>query len=249
MITIKSAKEITVMKKGGKILAKIMKEVERAVKPGVTTEHLNKVARDLVFKYGAKPSFENYMGFPATLCTSVNEVIVHGVPGGVKLKEGDIVSLDLGVIYQGYHADMAITVPVGKVSPEALKLIKTAEESLKRGIKEARPGKKFSDIGRAVQEYVEAEGFGVVRELCGHGIGKKLHEDPQIINYFKEGEGEEVIKEGMVFCIEPMITIGDWRIKKAEDNYGYKTKDNSLAAHFEHTIAINKSGPKVLTDI
>jgi methionyl aminopeptidase len=248
MITIKSEKEIQTMQEGGKILADIIKEVARKVRPGITTNYLNKVARDLVLKFGAKPSFENYMGFPTALCTSVNETIVHGVPGGLALKEGDIISLDLGILYKGYHTDMAITVPVGKTAPEAARLIKVARESLEKGIKEANPGKKFSDIGKAVQKYVEGEGFGVVRELCGHGIGKKLHEDPQILNYLTKGEGGEIIKEGMVFCIEPMITIGDWHVKKAKDSLAYETADRSLAAHFEHTIAVTRTGRQVLTE-
>jgi methionyl aminopeptidase len=248
MISIKKEKEIKIMAEAARILAAVMKEVEKKVAPAVTTGSLNKVAKDLVLKLGAKPSFENHMGFPATLCTSVNEVIVHGIPGGIKLKEGDIISLDLGALYKGYHSDMAITVPVGKVLPEAARLIRVAKEALEIGIKEVKPGKKFSAIGRAIQEYVEKEKFGVVRELCGHGIGKELHEDPQILNYIKKGEGEETIREGMVFCIEPMITIGDWRVKRAKDGYGYETKDGSLAAHFEHTIAVTKNGSRILTE-
>ncbi len=248
MISIKSEKEIKVMAEGGKILAQIMSQVAKEVRPGITTEYLNKVARDLVLKSGAKPSFENYMGFPATLCTSVNEVIVHGVPGVIKLKEGDIISLDLGILYKGYHTDMAISVPVGKVSFEASRLIKVARKSLEKGIGKIKPGKRFYEIGKAVQKQVESEGFGVVRELCGHGIGKKLHEDPQILNFLTRGEGGETIREGMVFCIEPMITVGDWHIKKAQDN-SYETKDRSLAAHFEHTIAVTRVGPKILTEI
>lgn len=261
MITIKTPAEIQIMAEGGRILAEIMKELKKEVKPGITTEELNKVARDLVLSCGAKPSFENHMGFPATLCTSVNEVIVHGVPGGIKLKEGDIISLDLGVLYPApdspaakrygagndFHTDMAVTVPVGKISSDAERLIKAAKEALEIGIREVGVGKKFGDIGKAIQNYAKSQKFGLVRELCGHGIGRKLHEDPQILNYVKKGEGEEIMKEGMVFCIEPMLTMGDWQIKKSQDGFGYETKDKSLASHFEHTIALTKKGPQVLT--
>jgi len=247
MITIKTAEEIEIMAEGGKILAGIMKELEKMVKPGITTKELDKVAADLVLSYGAKPSFENYMGFPAALCTSVNEVIVHGIPGGLKIKEGDIISLDLGVLYKGFHTDMAVTLAVGKVSPETMRLIEAAKEALEIGIKQVKAGKKFSNIGKAIEQYAKTQKFGVIRELCGHGIGKKLHEDPQILNYIKKGESEEIMKKGMVFCIEPMLTMGDWQIKKAKDGYGYATKDNSLAAHFEHTIAVTEKGPRILT--
>lgn len=248
MITIKTKEEIEIMRQAGKILARVMKKLESEVRPGVTTDYLNKVAKDLVLSYNAKPAFENYMGFPATLCTSVNDVIVHGVPGDIVLKDGDIVSLDLGLVFKGYYSDMAITVPVGKASFEALRLIKTAKNALKKGIKEAKVGATFGDIGYQIQKLVEAQGFGVVRDLCGHGIGRKLHEDPQILNYGKKGTGPKV-KEGMVFCLEPMITMGSYEVEKAKDNHGYRTKDRSLAAHFEHTIAITSKGAEVLTEV
>jgi methionyl aminopeptidase len=249
MISIKSPKEILVMTEGGKILAKIIKELSEEVKPGITTNYLNKVAKNLVLKYGAKPSFENYMGFPAVLCTSVNEVIVHGVPSEIILKEGDIISLDLGIIYKGFHTDMAVSLGVGKISKEAEKLIEVTKNALYKGIESIKEGGKIKEIGKSIQNYVEGQGFNVVRELCGHGIGKNLHEDPQILNFFKEGEGEEIIKKGMVFCIEPMVTMGDWRIKKYSDGYGYQTRDKSLSAHFEHTIAISENGVQILTEI
>lgn len=247
MITIKTEKEIAAMRESGKLLAKIMDRVEKEVKPGITTDYLNKVAKDLVLSSGAKPAFENYMGFPAVLCTSVNDVIVHGVPDKIELKGGDIVSLDLGLVFKGYYSDMAITVPVGKVSFESLRLIKTAKKALKKGIKEAKAGATFGDIGHEIQKFVESQGFGVVRDLCGHGIGKKLHEDPQILNYGKKKAGPE-IKTGMVFCLEPMITMGSYEVEKAGDRHGYRTKDRSLSAHFEHTIAITPKGTEVLTE-
>lgn len=248
MITIKTEKEIEIMREAGKILARVMKELEKEVKSGVTTDYLNKAAKSLVLSFKALPAFENYMGFPATLCTSINDMIVHGVPGSIVLKDGDIVSLDLGLVYNGYYSDMAITVPVGNVSPDALRLIKTAKKALKRGIKKIRPGITVGDIGNTIERYVEDQGYGIVKDLCGHGIGKKLHEDPQIPNYGKRGKGPE-IKEGMVICLEPMIAIGKGEIEKANDGHGYRTKDRSLSAHFEHTIAITSKGAEVLTEL
>ncbi len=248
MITIKSPEEIAIMAEGGKILAQIMKKLEKKVRPGIATNYLNKVASDLVLKYGAKPSFKNYQGFPAVLCVSINEEVVHGIPSNRELKEGDIISLDLGILYKRFHTDMAITIPVGRVSPEVQRLIRVTKKALKRGFKKVRPGNTIGDIGNTIQRYVEGQGFNIVRELCGHGIGEKIHEDPQIPNYGKRGEGEK-IKEGMVLCLEPMVTMGDWKIKRAKDNYGYETKDSSLSAHFEHTIAVMKDGAKILTVI
>ncbi len=245
-IKIKTEEEIMIMAEGAKILAQIMKELEKRVKPGVTTKYIDKAAEDLVLKYGAKPSFKNYNGFPATICASINEEVVHGLPSNRELKEGDIFSIDIGLIYKGYHSDMAVTVPVGEVSPEALRLIRATKKALKRGIKKVRVGVTFGDIGNTIQRYVEDQGYGVVRTLCGHGIGRELHEDPQISNYGKRKTGP-VIKEGMVFCIEPMITIGSYDLKRSKDGYGFVTKDNSLSAHFEHTIAVTKKGVRVLT--
>jgi methionyl aminopeptidase len=177
----------------------------------------------------------------------VNENVVHGYPSKYVLKEGDIIGLDLGVLYKGYNSDMAITVPVGKVSFEAKRLINTTKKSLRLAIKKAKVGNTIGDIGNTVQRFVEGQGYGIVRDLCGHGIGKNLHEDPKIPNFGKRGGGEKIV-EGMVICIEPMVTIGDYHLKKSDDGYGYSTKDNSLTAHFEHTIAILKNGPVVLTE-
>jgi methionyl aminopeptidase len=256
MITIKTPEEIEIMTEGGKILAKIMKELERKVKPGVTTEELDKVAEDLVLKYGGKCSFKGYERFPACLCTSINEEIVHAVPSARRLKEGDILSLDLGIFYRGFHTDMAVTLPVldpsasrtgvGKVRPEISRLIRVTKKSLETGIKKIKPGNHIGDIGYAIQKYVKSQGFNVVRELCGHGIGRELHEEPEILNYGKKRTGPELV-EGMVFCLEPMVTVGDWRIKKSKDGHGWKTKDDSLSCHFEHTIVVTKNGPKILT--
>ncbi len=248
MITIKSAKEIQAMAKGGKILAQIMKEVAEKVKPGVRTMELDRLFESLVLKSGAKPNFKGHQGYPAALCTSVNEEIVHTVPSERILKEGDIISLDAGLIFKGFHSDMAITVPVGKISPEAQRLIRVTKKALKRGIKKVRIGNTFGDIGNTIQRYVEDQGYNVVRDLCGHGIGRELHEDPQVLNYGKRKTGAK-IKKGMVFCIEPMVVVGDWRLKKTKDSYGYQTRDDSLSAHFEHTIAVTENGPRVLTNL
>ena len=180
------------------------------------------------------------------MCASINEEIVHALPSDRTLKDGDILSLDLGVLYKGYHSDMAITLAVGKTSSETNKLIEVTGKALEVGIKEVQAGKQLGDISYAIQKYVESEGFNVVRDLCGHGIGKNLHEDPEILNYGKRGTGPE-LAQGMVFCLEPMVTAGDWHIKKAKDGFGFSTQDGSLSAHFEHTIAITKNGVKILT--
>jgi methionyl aminopeptidase len=256
MIKIKTPQEIEIMAEGGKILAKIMKELEINVKPGITTMELEKLAESLILKAGGKCSFKGYKSkdkesirpYPFCLCTSVNEEIVHVPPSNRVLKEGDILKLDLGIFYKGFHTDMAITVPVGKVSFEAQRLIRVTKKALKLAIKKVRPGNTFGDIGNTIQRYVESQGFNVVRELCGHGIGRELHEDPQILNYGKRKTGEK-IKEGMVFCIEPMVTAGDWHLKRTKDGFGYQTVDGSLTAHFEHTVAVTKSGCEVLTEL
>jgi len=256
MIKIKTPQEIEIMAEGGRILAKIMKELKKKVKPGITTFELEKLAESLILKSGGKCSFKGYKSkdgesvrpYPFCLCTSINEEIVHVPPSNRVLKEGDVLKLDLGIFYKGFHTDMAITVPVGKVSFEAQRLIRVTKKALKLAIKKARPGNTFGDIGNTIQRYVESQGFNVVRELCGHGIGKELHEEPKILNYGKRKTGEK-IKEGMVFCIEPMVTAGDWHLKKTKDGFGYQTVDGSLTCHFEHTVAITKEGPKILTSL
>ncbi len=234
------------MTEGGRILAGIMKDLEKRVRPGVATKELGRVAETLILKSGSKCSFKGHQGFPACLCASINEEIVHAVPSSRILKKGDILSLDLGLFYKGFHADMAKTLPVGKISSEAQRLIKVTKKALETGIREIKPGNFIGDTGQAIQKYVEGQGFSVVRELCGHGIGKELHEEPEILNYGERETGPE-IKEGMVLCLEPMVTTGDWRIKKSEDGYGYKTADGRLSAHFEHTILVTRNGAKILT--
>lgn len=248
MISIKSSEEIKIMEEGGKILVKILKQLRRMAKAGRTTQELNKVAHDLVLKFGAKPSFLGHEGFPATLCVSLNEEIVHGIPGPRKIKNGDILTLDMGVFFKGFHTDAAITFPIGRANKQAKKLIKVTKKALELGAKEAKSGNHFGDIGFVIQKYVESQGFNAVRDLCGHGIGRELHEDPQILNFGKRGAGPE-IKEGMVFCLEPMVAVGDWRIKEDKGGYCFKTADNSLASHFEWTVAVQGRGCKILTKI
>lgn len=247
-MNIKTTEKIEIMEQGGRILASAIRALEKAVKPGISTQDLEDLAEKLIREADAKPSFKGYQGYPACLCTSINEEIVHFVPSSKRfLKEGDIISLDLGVLYKDYHTDMAITVPVGKTSAEASKLIQVTKECLEEAMIQIKPGNAFGDIGYAVQNHAESQGFNVVRELCGHGIGKKIHEDPQILNYGKKGTSLE-LKEGMVFCVEPMISAGDWRIKKSEkDKFGYETADGSLSAHFEHTILVTNDGSIALT--
>lgn len=246
MIT-KTNEEIKIITEGAKILAKVMKEIKKMVRPGITTLDLDRAAEALILSYGAKPGFKGHEGFNYSLCTSVNENIVHGLPSGYILKEGDIIGLDLGVFYKGFYSDMAVTAPVGKISAESKKLIKITKKSLELGIQKAKIGNKIGDIGEVIQRFAEKKGFGVIRNLCGHGIGKNLHEDPKIPNFGQAGTGEKLV-EGVVICIEPMVTVGDYTLRKSDDGYGYATRDNSLSAHFEHTIAITKSGPKILTE-
>ena len=248
MITIKTPEEIKIMAEAGKILATVLNEIEKLVKPGITTIELDRAAEALVLKHEAKPAFKGYDDFPYSLCVSVNEEIVHGLPSERILKEGDVIGLDLGVLYKGYNSDMAITVAVGEISFEAKRLIMVTKKALKRGIRKVRPGNTIGDIGNTIQRYIEDQGLGVVRDLCGHGIGKEIHEDPKIPNYGTRHKGE-VLKEGMVICLEPMVTMGDYHLKKAKDGYGYITRDNSLTAHFEHTMVVTKKGARVLTEI
>ena len=246
MITFKTNKEIKLMRESGRILANVLSQVAKKVKPGITTLELDRLAESLILHAGATPGFKDYEGFPATMCISVNEEIVHGIPSKKVLRNGDIVSLDLGVIYHGFNSDMAVTVPVGDISERAQLLIDVTKEALKMGIAQAQKGKKFGDVSHAIGKYIESEGFSVVKNLCGHGIGADLHEDPQILNYGDKDTGEE-IKEGMCFCIEPMLSIGSDQIKKMKDGYGYQTDDGSLSAHFEQTLAVTDKGTEILT--
>ncbi len=247
VINIKTPEEIKIMAEGGKILSGIMKELASKVRPGLTTKDLENFAEELIAVSGAKCNFKGYQGFPSCVCVSINEEIVHCVPSNKILKEGNIVSLDLGILWKGFHTDMAITLPVGKISAEAQRLLRITKKALKRGIKKAKAGNTFGDIGNTIQRYVEGQGFNVVRDLCGHGIGRELHEDPKVLNYGKRHTGEK-IREGMVFCIEPMVTAGDWKLKKT-DNHCFATADGLLSAHFENMVAVTKEGPKLLTEL
>ncbi len=247
MSLIKTPEEIAIMREGGKILAAVLKEVAVMAKPGITTLELDRAAEALILKHGAKPAFKGYEGFPYSLCASVNDVIVHGFPSSEPLKDGDIVGLDLGVKWKGYNTDMAVTVAIGEVPFETKRLLEVTRKSLRLGIKKVRAGLTTGDVGNTIQRFIEDQGFGVVRDLCGHGIGKEVHEDPQVPNYGDRHKGD-VLKEGMVICVEPMVTIGSHVIKKAKDGYGFATKDGSLAAHFEHTLVVTKDGCRVLTE-
>ncbi len=246
MIPLKTPQEISIMREGGRRLARLLREVSVRVRPGITTKELDRAAEALILQSGAKPAFKGYEEFPATLCASVNEEVVHAIPSNRVLQEGDIVTLDLGLIFRGFYLDMARTLPVGNINPEVQRLIDITNQSLQIGMQEVKKGNTFGDIGYAIQQYVEKQGYNVVRDLCGHGIGKDLHEEPQVLNYGKRGEGE-TIEEGMVFCIEPMVTIGDWHVKQAADGYGFVTKDGSLSCHFEDTVVLTSSGPEILT--
>jgi methionyl aminopeptidase len=248
MILVKTKEEIVIMAEGGNILADIMKELKKRVEPGITTKELDRVAETLILKSGGQPSFKGYQKFPAALCASLNEEIVHAVPSQRKLKEGDILSLDLGIYYKGFHSDMAFTLPVGDVPSDVQRIIRVTRKALKRGIKKVKIGNTFGDISNTIQRYVESQGFNVVRDLCGHGIGKELHEEPQILNYGKRHSGPE-IKEGMTFCLEPMVTAGGWKLKRSADGFGFETADGSLSCHFEQEIVATKDGAKILTVI
>lgn len=256
MIPIKTPTEIKIMRAGGRILAQVMEKLKEAVRPGLTTRELDKLAEELILSLGAKPAFKGYQApshksakpFPAALCTSINEEIVHCLPSKRVLRVGDILNLDLGIFYQGFYTDMAVTIGVGKISPEAHRLIRVTKKALKRAIARMKPGKHLGDISQAIQSYVEAQGFNVVRQLCGHGIGQDLHEEPEILNFGQRHKGP-ALKEGMVFALEPMVVMGHWKIKQSPDGFGYQTVDGSLSAHFEHTVAVGHKGGQVLTKL
>jgi methionyl aminopeptidase len=247
VIILKSPAEIEKMRRAGRIVAATRQKVVEAVRPGATTAQLDRVADEHIAAEGATPNFKGYRGFPATICTSINEQVVHGIPGKRVLKEGDLVSLDFGAIWEGYHADSAITVFCGEPpSSEAEKLVRVTEESLQAAITQVREGRRLSDVGNAVQQMVEGAGFSVVREYVGHGIGQSLHEDPQIPNYGEPGRGVE-LRPGMVLAIEPMVNMGGWETRVLADEWTVVTADGSLSAHFEHTVALTEEGAEVLT--
>ena len=248
MVTLKSEREIEIMARAGVIVHGTLALMRTLAKPGVSTEDLDRAAEAFIRGHkGAKPSFKGLYGFPKTLCTSINEEIVHGIPSSRRvLREGNIVSVDVGVQLEGLHADSATTIPVGTISPEAERLLAVTEEALRAGLDQARLGNHVGDIGHAVQQVAEAAGFGVVRELVGHGIGARFHEEPQVPNFGLPKRGPR-LKEGMTIAIEPMITAGDYAIRTLSDRWTVVTADGSLAAHFEHTVAVTSGGPRILT--
>jgi methionyl aminopeptidase len=246
VIVCKSPAELEKMRAANALVAEVLAELARMVAPGVTTKDLDAAAEKLVRDGGAEPAFKGYRGYPNTLCASVNEQVVHGIPSARPLGEGDIISLDMGVKLNGFYGDSAVTVPVGRVSEEAAKLLRVTREALEQGIAQVRLGGRVSDIGHAIQQHVEANGFSVVREFVGHGIGAALHEEPQIANYGEPGRGPR-LAEGMTLAIEPMVNVGRPSVKVLADGWTAVTKDGSLSAHFEHTVAVTKTGPLVLT--
>jgi methionyl aminopeptidase len=245
-IIVKSAREIAIMREAGRVVAKVLEVLAGQLRPGMKTIELDEIAAREVARQGAKPSFKGYRGFPANLCVSVNDEIVHGIPGERVLREGDIVSLDMGAVFNGFQGDAAVTVGVGEISPQARDLITTTESALMAGIAAARAGATLGDISVAIQHYVEERGYSVVREYTGHGIGRDMHEEPQIPNYGVAGSGP-VLKKGMTFALEPMVNIGDWRTHVDDDHWTVRTADGSISAHFEHTIAITEGEAEVLT--
>jgi len=246
MTVIKSPQEVAIMREAGKIVAKTLQRLREEMKPGIKTSHLDSVAASELKKYGAKASFKGYRGFPANLCVSVNDEIVHGIPGERELSEGDIVSLDFGAAVNGFHGDAAITVGVGRISSKAQELLEVTEASLMVGIRAARSGVHLGDVSAAIQNYVEKRGLSVVREYSGHGVGRDLHEDPLVPNFGPPGEGP-LLRKGMTLAVEPMVTAGDWRTRLAGNRWTVLTADGSLAAHFEHTIAISEDEAEILT--
>ena len=248
MIHFKSKDEIGKMRTAGKILARVLAKLTETIAPGITTEKLDTAAAGLVDKLGGKCAFLGYRGFPKNICTSINEEVVHGIPSSRKLKEGDIISIDIGVGRDGLYADAAVTVGVGEISPEAKRLLEATQRALHKAIEMATVDNRLSDISSVIQGEAESNGFSPVRELVGHGIGSSIHEDPQIPNFGQPHMGPE-LKTGMVLAIEPMINIGSCRVKILKDGWTYVTVDKGLSAHFEHTVAVTKDGPRVLTQL
>jgi methionyl aminopeptidase len=246
MIVYKSADEIRVMREASQIVARILAMLEARIKPGTRTMDLDAFAEAQAREMGAVPAFKGYRGYPASLCTSINEVIVHGIPSSRELKDGDIISLDFGVMYEGFYGDAAVTYPVGRVSPEALRLIAAVEQAFDQGLERLKDGQRLSDYSHAVQGYVESQGFGVIRSFVGHGIGRTLHEEPQVPNFGLPGRGPKV-RAGLTLALEPMIAAGDWEVEVLEDGWTAVTRDRSLAAHYEHTVALTENGVEILS--
>lgn len=248
MIICKTELEINLMREAGRIVAKTHEQLAKAVQVGITTLELDQIAEQVIRSHGATPSFKGYNGFPGSICASVNDELVHGIPGPRKLQDGDIISIDVGAYYQGYHGDSAWTYRVGKTSDQADQLLATTEQALYQAIEQTKPGNRLSDISHAVQAYVESKGFSIVREYVGHGIGSNLHEEPQIPNYGLPGRGPR-LKPGMVLAIEPMVNAGERYVKTLHDNWTVVTEDGSICAHFEHTVVITEEGYEILTKL
>ena len=248
MIILKSPQEIEKISHACRVVAMTLIYLKDKVDPGVTTQELDRLAEEFMVKQGARPAFKGYRDFPCTICTSINEEVVHGIPSKKHLEEGDIIGIDVGAVVEGYFGDAAITFPVGKIAPNVQRLLEVTEQALYEGISQAYPGNRLSDISHAIQERAEAAGFGVVRDFVGHGIGKNLHEDPQVPNFGLPGQGPR-LREGMVLAIEPMINMGGAPVKVLEDNWTVVTQDGSLSAHFEHTISVTPQGPVILTKL
>ncbi|MBE7026049.1 MAG: type I methionyl aminopeptidase [Ruminococcaceae bacterium] len=246
MITIKSHSELDLMRKAGKIVSGTFEALKRSIKPGITTKELDRIAYDFIKSSGATPSFLNYGGFPASICTSINDCVIHGIPDKTKLCDGDIISIDIGACYKGYHADSAKTFAVGDISADAKRLIDVTRQSFYEGIKLAKRKNRIGDVSAAIGEYIESNGFGVVRDYTGHGIGEKLHEDPSVFNFGAPGHGPRLMA-GMTIAIEPMVTAGDYEVYTEDDDWTVRTFDGSLAAHYEHTILITDGECEILT--
>ncbi len=245
-ITLKSTREIEIMRRAGKIVAEVLDLMRSEVRPGVTTAELDRLSRELIESHGASPSFLGHQGFTASICASVNEEVVHGIPGPRKLVEGDIFSIDVGAYLDGYHADSALTLPVGNISDQARRLIDITEQGFASGVTMARAGNRIGDISAAVQQVADGEGYGIVRELTGHGVGRSLWEDPSIPNYGRAGSGA-LLRPGMTIAIEPMFTTGDPRVRFLDDGWTVVTEDGGLSAHYEHTVLITPGDPELLT--
>ncbi|MBE3566313.1 MAG: type I methionyl aminopeptidase [Thermogemmatispora sp.] len=246
-IIIKSKEERERIRETGRIVAAVLAELRSAVRPGITTGDLDRLAAEALQRYGAKSSSLGYHGYPGHLCTSVNDEVVHGIPGKRVLQEGDIISLDLAANYQGWHADAAITIGVGEISPELKRLLKVTEDALYRGIAAARAGNRLLDISRAIQQFVESAGFSLVRQWGGHGVGRSMHEDPQVLNYVEPGLPNPALRPGMVLAIEPMVNMGGKETRVLPDRWTVVTADHSYSAHFEHTVAITEGDAEILT--
>jgi methionyl aminopeptidase len=248
MINLKSRREIQIMRDASRIVAEVLDALRRCCRVGISTRELDRVAEEITLKHGAEPAFKGYRGYPKALCASINQQVVHGIPGDITLTEGDIVGLDFGVNYKGYVGDAAITVPIGAVSEETKKLLRITEECLYLGIEQMVPGNHLSDLSRAIQTHAEKNGFSLVKEFGGHGIGKDLHEDPMVLNYVVNGRGIR-LREGLVLAVEPMVNMGADEVQILSDGWTVVTRDGKPSAHFEHTVAITENGPEILTRV